>query len=245
MTRSKPPTRSGEPHPWDRPTQEIYLKHLLAESSISQREAADAIDVSPATINLACSKRYLPVRDPGFKARVEAFIASHPQAMEILAGQGKPLAAIWENVQEHRRGLCPADIKQRQRKRAVEPGNPLEIETKEVAMLSDGARKQFKLFRHPFIDDILKDSDIFMSDEHRYIEAAMIDAAKHGGFLAVIGEVGSGKSVMRRKVIERLKKEGDILVIYPQTIDKRSLTASAICDAIIMDISNVSPRMKL
>ncbi len=112
-------------------------------------------------------------------------------------------------------------------------------------MLTEGARKQFKLFRHPFIDDILKDSDIFMSDEHRYIEAAMLDAARHGGFLAVIGEVGSGKSVMRRKVIEQLKRDADVLVIYPQIIDKQRVTASSICDAIIMDISNEKPKMKL
>ncbi|MBI2354254.1 MAG: ExeA family protein [Deltaproteobacteria bacterium] len=112
-------------------------------------------------------------------------------------------------------------------------------------MISQEALRHFKMFRNPFIDDIQKDADIYMSDEHRYIEAAMLDAARHGGFLAVIGEVGSGKSVMRRKVIEQLKKDGDTLVIYPQMIDKTRVNASSICDAIVMDISSEKPRVKL
>lgn len=112
-------------------------------------------------------------------------------------------------------------------------------------MINQEALKHFKIFRNPFIDDIQKDQDIYMSEEHRYIEAAMLDAARHGGFLAVIGEVGSGKSVMRRKVVEQLRKDGDTLVIFPQIIDKTRLNASSICDAIIMDVSDQAPRMKL
>lgn len=112
-------------------------------------------------------------------------------------------------------------------------------------MLTQEAMKYFKIFRNPFSDDIQKDSDIYMSEEHRYIEAAMLDAARHNGFLAVIGEVGSGKSVMRRKVIEQLKRDGDVLVLFPQMIDKHRVNAASICDAMVMDLSDQRPRMKL
>ncbi len=112
-------------------------------------------------------------------------------------------------------------------------------------MISQEALRHFKVFRNPFIDDVQKDADIYMSDEHRYIEAAMLDAARHGGFLAVIGEVGSGKSVMRRKVVEQLRRDGDTLVIFPQMIDKTRLTAASVCDAIIQDISNEKCKAKL
>jgi type II secretory pathway predicted ATPase ExeA len=126
------------------------------------------------------------------------------------------------------------------------PGDPGIITVSwEVEMISQEAMKHFKIFRNPFVDDIQKDNDIYMSEEHRYIEAAMLDCARHGGFLAVIGEVGSGKSVMRRKVVEQLRRDGDILVVYPQMIDKTRLTAASICDAIIMDISDERPKMKL
>ncbi len=126
------------------------------------------------------------------------------------------------------------------------PGDPMQINiTREVEMIHQDTLKHFKLFRNPFVDDIRKDTDIYMSDEHRYIEAAMLDAARHSGFLAVIGEVGSGKSVMRRKVIERLKRDGDTIAVYPQTIDKTRLTAGSICDAIVQDVSSETCRIKL
>lgn len=112
-------------------------------------------------------------------------------------------------------------------------------------MLTQETIKHFKLFRNPFIDDVQKDADVYLSDEHRYIEAAMLDAARHGGFLAVIGEVGSGKSVMRRKVVEQLRRDGNTLVIYPQMIDKTRLTASSICDAIVQDVSSERCKSKL
>ena len=73
----------------------------------------------------------------------------------------------------------------------------------------------------------------------------MLDAALHSGFLAVIGEVGSGKSVMRRKVVEQLKRDGNVNVIFPQMIDKNRVNAASICDAMVMDLSDERPRMKM
>jgi type II secretory pathway predicted ATPase ExeA len=105
--------------------------------------------------------------------------------------------------------------------------------------------KHFKIFRNPFIDDVQKDSDVFMSEEHRYIEAAMMDSAQHSGFLAVIGEVGSGKTVIRRKVMEQLKKDGNTIVIFPEIVDKTRVNFSSIADAIVMDLSEEKPKRTL
>src|SRR3989304_1978733 len=130
--------------------------------------------------------------------------------------------------------------------KAMVPGDPDALTiTWEVEMITQEAMRHFKLFRNPFVDDVQKESDIYMSDEHRYIEAAMLDAARHGGFLAVIGEVGSGKSVMRRKVIEQLRKDGDVIVIFPHIVDKTRLTAASICAAIVMDLSDEKPKIRL
>ena len=48
--------------------------------------------------------------------------------------------------------------------------------------LSDEALKYFKLFRDPFKSpfDVQKDQDIYMSEDHRYIEAAMLDGEAQG-----------------------------------------------------------------
>jgi type II secretory pathway predicted ATPase ExeA len=142
-------------------------------------------------------------------------------------------------------GRRVSHTQRQQRTAALVLGNPDIMICKEVEMVAQEALRHFKMFRNPFVADIEKSTDIYKSDEHRYIEAAMLDTAKHGGFLAVIGEVGSGKTTMRREVMEQLKKESNVMVIFPQIIDKSRVNASSICDAIIMDLSEEKPKIKL
>ncbi|WP_298434478.1 AAA family ATPase [Geobacter sp.] len=234
----------------------ITLKGLVHACGISQAELARAVaeiigqDISRPTINLCINRGYIPLTIDRFKPAVEDVIRANPAALQWLLDHELSVGDIWTPLGDERRKHKPADHGKRSiagRKRsALIPGNPDVITIQwEVEMISQEALRHFKLFRNPFIDDIQKDGDIYMSDEHRYIEAAMLDAARHGGFLAVIGEVGSGKSVMRRKIVEQLRKDGDVLVIYPQMIDKGRLSAGSICDAIIQDVSSEKCKAKL
>ena len=227
----------------------ILLKELCVDCGISQTRIGKATNLSRSSINLALNRGYLP-KEPDFKSKVEAEIEDDRRAAQWLIERNLRVEDIWNPLGKDLRNVSPAADNQKmwatRKQPAMVPGNPEQITINmEVEMISQEAMKHFKIFRNPFIDDIQKDSDIFMSEEHRYIEAAMIDAARHGGFLAVIGEVGSGKSVMRRKVVEQLKKDGDVIVIFPQMIDKTRVNAASICDAIIMDLSESKPSMKL
>jgi type II secretory pathway predicted ATPase ExeA len=116
----------------------------------------------------------------------------------------------------------------------------------ENVMLSQAAKKHFHLFQDPFMDDVQGPEDVYLSSEQRYIREAMFQAAKHAGFLAVVGESGAGKTVLRKDLIDRIQREGHpITLIQPRIIDKERLTAGAICDAIIGDISSDDPRRSL
>lgn len=223
------------------------LKQLLADCGISQAELQRRVaaelgkDVSRATINLCVNRGYIPETfGDAFVIAVQQVIIDDDQASAWLDKHGIQVDGIWTADNGRRQG-------KNKKKRQMEliPADGGLGTTREVEMISNEAMRHFKLFRNPFIDDIQKDADVFMSDEHRYIEAAMLDSARHGGFLAVIGEVGSGKTVMRRKVIEQLKRDGDTLVIFPQMIDKTRLTAASICDAIVQDVSSERCRSKL
>lgn len=236
----------------------ILLKGLVVECDISQADLQQAVEaqvgrkVSRPTINLCLNRGYIPGTIKGFVAAVEQVIDHHPQGRDWLLARQLKVADIWRPLGEDRRLAMPVGHGRRNRsgrqriRSAMVPGDPEQITiNREVEMITQEAMRHFKLFRTPFVDDINNDSDVYMSDEHRYIEAAMLDAARHSGFLAVIGEVGSGKSVMRRKVVQQLKRDGDTLVIYPQIIDKKKSTAASICDAIIQDVSNEKCKVNL
>ena len=234
----------------------VLLKELVKDCDISQSvlaEAAAAIlgrPVSRPLVNIVINRGgYEPPKISGFRDAVEKILSENPRAQAWLIARGLTATDVWQPLGRDMRLAYPSGHGRRcHRKASRQDGgsDPEQLTIKwEVEMISQEALKHFRVFRNPFIDDVQKDADIYMSEEHRYIEAAMLDAARHGGFLAVIGEVGSGKSVMRRKVVEQLKRDGDTLVIYPQMIDKTRLTAGSLCDAIIQDISNEKCRVKL
>lgn len=89
-------------------------------------------------------------------------------------------------------------------------------------MLTQEAMKHFKLFRNPFINDIRAVRDIYMNEDSRYVLAAMKDVARNQGILAVVGDSGAGKSVLRRLLLDELHNDGDISVINPKSSTRRA-----------------------
>lgn len=122
-----------------------------------------------------------------------------------------------------------------------------EDEAKEACvMLGMNAKRQFRLVKDPFTDDVTESRDVYLSQSGRYVAEYMYMTAKAGGMLAVVGESGSGKSTLRRLLLDRIDREDlKIKVIFPRSIDKGKLTASSICDAIVADCSEDKPRRTL
>jgi type II secretory pathway predicted ATPase ExeA len=115
----------------------------------------------------------------------------------------------------------------------------------ELEMLSQETLKHFKLFRNPFMDDVREPKDVFLSPDAHYILAAMRDVARNQGILAVIGDSGAGKTVLRKVLMDELRREGDIATISPHIFDKTRITATSLCDSIIADISSENPKRAL
>lgn len=240
------------------------IKQLLVDCDISQAELAAALtlklgrNISRPLVNLGVNKDYEPPTVQGFRAAVETILREQPRATTWLLERGLPVSGIWQPLGQELRNKYPvghgrraaAGMKKSQHR--VELGDPAENTiNQEVEMLHPEAMKKYKLFRHPFLNDVNGEKDIFLSDEHRYIEAAMMDAALHTGFIAVIGEVQGGKSTIRKKVVENLLRDGKVSVIYPRNhkINLKDSTHSRInavslCDAIIMDVSSETPKLK-
>jgi type II secretory pathway predicted ATPase ExeA len=232
----------------------LVLKELLLECGISQTEVAKAAGISRPSANLLVNRGYMPSDAPNAKREIEQMLQKHSRASHWLINRGLRVEKVWEPLGKSLRNGNPAADNQKQwatrRKNALVQRDLEHIIQLEVEMESvkPETLRHFKLFRDPFKApyDVQKDGDIYMSEDHRYIEAAMKDAATNGGFLAVIGEVGSGKSIILKKVIGQLKKDGGIHIIAPRsrldcTMDRTGsskITPGKLIDAIIRDISD-------
>lgn len=230
----------------------IILKQLLVDCDINQGKIGQVTGLARPTINIVVNRGYIPLDHPDFKDKVEAFIRGNTRAMKWLAYHCLKVEDVWDPLGRAIKRAHPIGTKQRvlagRMRKAVISGDPEKEHIqvlREVEVITEDTKRHFRLFKNPFINDVQEEKDIYMSDEHHYIEAAMIDAAKHAGFLAVVGEVQSGKSIMRRKVVLTLQREGNVRVIFPQIVDKDRVTAASLCDAIIHDISSEKPRQKL
>ena len=84
--------------------------------------------------------------------------------------------------------------------------------------LQPNTRKSFSLFRDPF-DELQCAQDMWVSPDIRYVREIMYQTARHGGFLAVVGESGAGKSTLRRDLVNRIAEGGDpVIIIEPYVL---------------------------
>ncbi|OLF53772.1 ExeA family protein [Pseudomonas chlororaphis] len=84
--------------------------------------------------------------------------------------------------------------------------------------LQPNTRKAFSLFRDPF-DELQCVQDMWVSPDIRYVREVMYQTARHGGFLAVVGESGAGKSTLRRDLVNRIAEGGDqVIIIEPYVL---------------------------
>ncbi len=216
------------------PMMPLKLKRTIQEHGIEAAWLAENIRnkfgkaLSRAAIYQCCNRGLIPeARCPDFREQME----------RLLRTRGVPeaeIAHIWDFVPEGE--VVPMHVIPKRKTQPKAKQNPISETLKEAEMLTPTTMKHFKLFRNPFLDDVQEAGDVYMSQSHAYAHAAMMDAARNGGFVAVVGECGAGKSIMRRKLIADLNTEGDVRVIMPQTIDKGQLTSNHILDSIILDL---------
>ncbi len=230
----------------------MKLKGVLAKYGISQSAWAGAVlqangrPMSEALATRIVNWDFWPTMTPrhSIEEQTVAFLREKGVPDEAMEG-------MWdEDTKDRYRGAKPRRTVKRDEPRGhgAQTGkeHTQHIPLPENDMLSQSAKKHFSLFKDPFRDDVQSPDDVFLSPDQRYVREAMFMAARQGGFLAVVGESGAGKTVLRRDLIDRIRREGHpISCIQPRIIDKGRLTAGAICDAIIQDISRESPRRSL
>jgi len=202
----------------------LRLKSLLSTLNVPQARLAHAVGISAASLAQIVNHQRWPKTpdEAALRARITDFLTDHGARTGAIA-------------------------------RAFEIAPSTDEETVMLLRkqtLSPAARAHFKLLRNPF-DEVANATEVWQNETIRFTRAAMLDAAKRGGFMAVIGESGSGKSTLRRDLIERIAQDGEpVRIIQPYSVlgmDDRSergnvMRATHIAEAILAEIA---PQMRV
>lgn len=85
----------------------------------------------------------------------------------------------------------------------------------------------------PFSTPPQRREDVFISPDLQKIVDRVIDAIKYPAFVAVTGEIGSGKSTLRALIEDHVNAHRDVHVIWPEFFDQGKVTAIQIARAIL------------
>lgn len=109
-------------------------------------------------------------------------------------------------------------------------------------MISMEIQKHLGLNRDPFDGEIQDASDVMPTKPHQRVLSRMLEAAKNCKFLAVVGPVGSGKSIVKTLFIEELKRKQNYLISEPEIISKEKCLPSNLINAMVDDFLYNSSR---
>lgn len=85
--------------------------------------------------------------------------------------------------------------------------------------LSPQARRHFKLFTNPFDGEVTSDAQMFDGADVRYVREAAWQCSQVGGFVAIVGESGAGKTTIQTDLEARLQVEGrNVITIKPSVL---------------------------
>ncbi len=206
----------------------LKLKSLLGRLGKKQAELARNVDLSQASIAQIINHDIWPasLNQEDIKAGIREFL--------LTAG------ATENDLKDPFEWAGPATNSPTPDKTSIED----DIMLLRKQQLTPAARRAFNLVRDPF-EDVRQSDDVFMTPDSRYVRESLRMAAKHGGFIAVVGESGAGKSTLRRDLIDWINRDHQsVIVIEPYVlgmedndIKGKTLKASHIAEAIMAEVA--------
>lgn len=112
--------------------------------------------------------------------------------------------------------------------------------------LSPAASRFFGLKFDPFDVDRLPESDgVYTNADLDTLAEQMKDAVRFHRFVAVIGDVGTGKTLLKLRMAAELEEENaQVRLLYPEFFDMGDLSVSNIATAILAELGQSAPRDK-
>lgn len=111
--------------------------------------------------------------------------------------------------------------------------------------LSPEAVRWFGLKRDPFdVDHLPWGDEVFTNAELDSVAARVRDAVLYQRFIAVVGGVGSGKTLLKLRIAQELEEHGKSKLIYPEFFDMSEVTVSGIATQILVALGQRVPNDK-
>ena len=101
--------------------------------------------------------------------------------------------------------------------------------------LDEEVLRHFGLEGDPFFD-ILDFTDIWISPRLKVVERRVYDTVRRHGIMAIVGDIGAGKTTFLRYVLTKMLKEKTVKIIYPDRMDRKQLNGSALTQAVITQL---------
>jgi type II secretory pathway predicted ATPase ExeA len=104
------------------------------------------------------------------------------------------------------------------------------------------AQKYFGLRRDPFTGDPRSRTEVFTTPQLDKIAAQIEDAINYQGFLVVTGEIGSGKTMIKRRVIENVEKSnGRLRLFWPEFFNMDRVHSGSIVSYLLSSFDQTVP----
>ncbi|WP_236761415.1 AAA family ATPase, partial [Acinetobacter junii] len=207
------------------------LKQLLKQNGIAQSSLCKPLGVSTATVNLFVNHGQRPKKNP------EQFQSLFTEILEAKGIAADQIQQALTTALTHTNNDQALDSE-----RAVDPSEDEQLMLLRKQTLTPAAKKNFKLFKNIFTENIRSSSELFNNGDINYVRESMWQAAKgNSSFIAVVGQSGAGKTTLRRELIDRIEREREpVVVIEPYVlatedndIKGKTLKASHIAEAIL------------
>lgn len=204
----------------------LQLSVAMRVFDVSLTELAAAVRISRSSLYSLATHGVWPARkDPAVLA------AQLRDAMRERGATAEDLEDLFERVPHAPPATAHATDettqpagRRRRRSAAATADQSTDKEEDDTMLLSKQAltpqaRRHFKLFTNPFDGEVTTDEQMFVGDDIAYVREATWQCAQTGGFVAVCGESGAGKTTLQADLEARLERDPrGVLVIKPSVL---------------------------
>lgn len=188
------------------------FKRFLDENDLSRRGFADyckTVHISKSTIQRLTQPEAGRQIQPHTLKRLIPAVMRHCQ--HYLEDMGKPVDEINRTMEQ----IFEEDYEPMMTERAKLDPEMIEF---------------FKLDRDPFASatDPKNAAEVLTTKELDRIVRIVEMAVNHQDFVCVLGQVGCGKTTLKNRIADRLRKQGKIHLIFPKFVEMGKLNAAGI-----------------